>query len=165
MSHQAVISRFILCASLISGSVAADTWFVREDGVGSAKIAMTLAQLSAVLHEKFSMPSEKSDQGCFYVSPRGRRHISFMIEDGRLVRVDVDAPGISTSSGIQVGDSEAHAREVYGSKIEVTDHKYIDTGHYLTARSADGRYGVRFETDKGKITMFYAGTYDAIQYV
>jgi hypothetical protein len=25
--------------------------------------------------------------------------------------------------------------------------------------------GVRFETDKGKITTYYAGKYDAIQYV
>jgi hypothetical protein len=37
--------------------------------------------------------------------------------------------------------------------------------HYLTIRSDDRHYGVRFETDQGKITMFYAGTYEAIQYV
>jgi hypothetical protein len=88
-----------------------------------------------------------------------------MIIEGHVVRVDVRASGVKTSTGIQVGDSEAHALQVYGPRMKVTDHTYIDDGHYLTARSADGRYGVRFETDKGKITMFYAGTYDAIQYV
>jgi len=49
--------------------------------------------------------------------------------------------------------------------MKVTGHQYIDTGHYLTVRSADGRYGIRFETDKGKIIEYYAGTYEAIQYV
>jgi len=49
--------------------------------------------------------------------------------------------------------------------MKVTPHQYLDTGHYLTVRSAHSRYGVRFETDKGKITEFYAGTYEAIQYV
>ena len=88
-----------------------------------------------------------------------------MIEDGKVSRVDVDAPGVTTSAGVQIGDSEARAKRMYGPELKVTEHKYIDTGHYLTMRSADGRYGVRFETDKGKITGFYAGTYEAIQYV
>jgi len=47
----------------------------------------------------------------------------------------------------------------------VEPHKYIDDGHYLTIRSADRKYGIRFETEKGKITGFYAGLYSAIQYV
>jgi len=125
---------------------------------------MTLDQLSAALHQKRS-EQESGGESCFYVHARGHDHLAFMIEDGRLVRVDVDAPGIRTSTGIQVGDSEAHARRVYRTKMEVTEHQYIDTGHYLTVRSADGRYGVRFETDNGKITMFCAGTNEAIQYV
>jgi hypothetical protein len=62
-------------------------------------------------------------------------------------------------------ETPRRARQIYGSKMEVKEHQYIDTGHYLTVRSADGRYGVRFETDKGRITEFYAGTYEAIQYV
>ncbi len=125
---------------------------------------MTRSELSATLHQKLSEDESGSDS-CFYVHARGHDHISFMIEDGRLVRIDIDAPGTATSTGIQVGDSEARARQIYGAKLKVTDHKYIDTGHYLTVRSADGHYGLRFETDNGKITEFYAGTYDAIQYV
>ena len=160
-----VTVRLLLCLCLIGSSHARDTWVVREDGVGPVKIGITLAQLNAVLHEKFSMPAEKADQGCFYVNPRGHDHIGFMIEDSRLVRIDVDEAGISTSFGIQVGDSEARARQVYGAGMNVMPHKYIDTGHYLTVRSSDGKYGIRFEADNGKITTFYAGTYEAIQYV
>jgi len=145
-------------------SFANDSWIVREDGVGPVKIGMTLAQLTSTLHQKLA-ESESGSEGCFYVHAANHPHLAFMIEDGKLSRVDVDAPGITTSAGIQIGDSEARAQRIYGSKLKMTQHKYIDTGHYLTALSVDGRYGVRFETDKGKITEFYVGTYEAIQYV
>jgi hypothetical protein len=35
-----------------------------------------------------------------------------MIEEGRLVRIDVDKAGISNAAGLQVGDSEAHVKQV-----------------------------------------------------
>jgi len=145
--------------------VASDTWVVREDGVGPVKIGMSLSQLNTVLREQFPMPADKHDQACFYVNPKRRPHISFMIENGHLARVDVESPGVSTSSGIQVGDSESQVLKVYGSRLKVQPHQYIGSGHYLTARSKDGRFGVRFETDQGKTTMFYTGRYNAIQYV
>jgi len=158
------MARILLCACLLGSSVAGDSWIVSEDGIGPAKIGMTLDQLRSTLHRKLT-EEESGNESCYYVHARGRDHIRFMIIDGRLVRIDVDAPGILTTSGLQVGDSEALAQKVYGPKMKVTEHKYVDTGHYLTVRSDDRRYGVRFETDQGKITMFYAGTYEAIQYV
>jgi hypothetical protein len=156
--------RILIFLILVGNSSAGDDWVVREDGVGPIKIGITRAQLSATLHQKLSEDESGSDN-CFYVHARGHDHVSFMIEDGKLVRIDVDAAGIATSSGIQVGDSEARVRQIYGAKLKVTEHKYVETGHYLTVRSANGQYGIRFETDKGKITEFYAGRYDSIQYV
>jgi hypothetical protein len=162
--RRTIISLVFVFLILIGTSFCGDGWIVREDGVGPVKFGITRAQLSATLHQKLS-EDEGGGDNCFYVHARGHDHVAFMIEGGKLVRVDVDAPGVATTSGIQVGDSEAHARQIYGAKMKVTEHKYIETGHYLTVRSADGRYGIRFETDKGKITEFYAGTYDSIQYV
>ncbi|MBZ5550851.1 MAG: hypothetical protein LAO22_23325 [Acidobacteriia bacterium] len=127
---------------------------------------MSLSQLNTVLGEKFSMPADKEDRGCFYVSSSKHPRISFMIEDGRFVRIDVESAGVATSEGIQVGDSESRALKVYGPRLKIEAHAYTGPeGHYLTARSKDGRFGVRFETDQEKITMFYAGRYDAIQYI
>lgn len=125
---------------------------------------MTIDQLSRALHQKFSV-DEKAQQGCFFIDARSHPNVSFMIIDGRVVRVDVTTPGVKTTTGIQVGDSEARALAKYGSKMRVTPHTYTDTGHYLTVGSAEDRYGIRFETDRGTITMFYAGEYKAIQYV
>ena len=135
-----------------------------KDGAGPVKIGMSFTQLKAVLHQK--LPEEESgSENCFYAHARGHAPLAFMIENGRLSRIDVDAPGIATTTGIQVGDSEHHLRQVYGARLRVTEHQYIDTGHYFTVRSPDRRYGIRFETDRGKILTFYAGRYESIQYV
>jgi hypothetical protein len=161
------VSIFLVVVALLSMSMvqADEDWVIREDGVGPVKIGMTLPELNTVLHQRFSMPKDKDEQACFYVKPTKHPHIAFMIEDGRLSRADVDGPGISTTEGIQVGDSEEHARRVYGPRLKVEPHKYFEDGHYLTVRSTDGRYGIRFETEKGKIQRFYAGRFKAVQYV
>lgn len=125
---------------------------------------MTLSELNVALHEKFAMPPDKDDQGCFYVKPTRQNQVSFMIESGHLVRIDVDKVGIPTTEGVQVGDSEERAKQVYGSRMRVEPHHYTN-GHYLTVRSLDGKSGIRFETENGKVETFYAGTFEAIQYV
>jgi hypothetical protein len=155
----------LIMASVVATAQSVRTRIIRLDGVGDVKIGMTLDQLSATLHQKFPMPEQKEDQGCFYVSPRD--YPSLMIENGKVVRVDVDQPGIPTAEGIQVGDTEAHVKENYGQRLEIKPSQYSgeEGGHHLTLRSKDGRYGVRFETDAARVSMFYAGTYDAIQYV
>jgi hypothetical protein len=156
---------FAVAVAVLAPSLADDAWVIREDGTGPVQIGMTLAQLNTTLHEKFKLPTAKDEQACFYVDPKKPPKVLFMIEDGKLSRIDVSGPGVFTSAGIQVGDTEKHALQVYGKGLRVEPHKYIDNGHYLTARSTDGRYGVRFETEDGKITSYYAGRYRSIQYV
>jgi len=146
-------------------AIAEQPWVVSEDGAGPMKIGMTVVQLNTVLHEKFRKPAAKEDQACFYLEPQKQPLVKLMIEDGRLSRIDVNGRGVKTSTGIQVGDTEKHARQIYGSKLKVEPHKYIDNGHYLTARSSDRKYGIRFETEDGKITSYYAGRFESIQYV
>jgi hypothetical protein len=156
----------ILAAVAVGTSLAGGAWVLRQDGIGPVKIGMDLAQLNTILHEKFAMPESKDEQPCFYVDTAQHPHVSFMMVKGRLARIDVDGAGVLTADGIQVGDSEEHARQVYGSRLTVKPHAYTGPeGHYLTIRSVDGRYGIRFETDNGKITMLYAGRFDAIQYI
>jgi hypothetical protein len=165
MDRIGLVLRLLLCLSLVGGCLASQSATVNFDGIGSAKIGMNMSQLNAVLHTQVSMPSAKGEQGCFYVNSKKYPHIGFMIVDGHLARIDVKEPGVSTAKGIQVGDSESHALEVYGHQLEVGPHKYLETGHYRTIKSNDGRNGIRFETDQGKITNDYAGRYDAIQCV
>lgn len=144
-----------------------DSWVVREDGAGPVRIGMTLSKLNIVLHEKFTKPTAKDEQGCFYLDPKKQPKTLLMVVDGRLARIDVNGPGVLTSEGIQVGDSEKRALQVYGRRLKVEPHAYTgdEGGHYLTVKSSDGHFGIRFETDGKKITMYYAGRFDAIQYI
>jgi hypothetical protein len=154
----------VLSVLSVGSSFPSDSWTIRQDGVGPVKIGMSLSQLNTALHEKFAIPKEKEDQRCFYVAPTKHPHVSFMIENERLVRIDVAKHGIATEEGVRVGDSEEHAKQVYGARLNIEPHKYTD-GHYLTVGSKSGGYGIRFETENGKIETFYAGTFETIQYV
>ncbi len=160
---------FLTALALVTVVVAFadDSWVIREDGAGPVKIGMSLSQLNALLHEKFVMPTEKDERACFYESPKKQPKLTFMMLDGRLGRIEVSEPGVRTTMGIQVGDLEKHALQVYGSRLKIKPHAYTgdEGGHYLTARSLDGHFGIRFETDGKKITMYYAGRFDAIQYI
>ena len=165
-----ILSKLRLLVALVVTSAnavaASGTWVLRADGIGPVKIGMSLSQMNAVLNETFSKPERKDDQGCFYVDATYHPHIHFMIENGRLVRVDIDGKGISTAKGIRVGDSEIRVLQVYDHSLKVEPNAYTGPeGHYLTMRSKSGRYGIRFETENGKVEMFYAGRFDAIQYI
>jgi hypothetical protein len=128
---------------------------------------MTLSQLNKALLERFRLPKEKNDPGCFYVNSTKHPHVAFMIEDGKLVRIDIDGPGIFDEKHVQVGDSEASVLRGYDHTLKEEPNPYVpaDVGHYLTARSRYGRYGIRFEIEKGKVRMYYAGGFNAVQYV
>jgi hypothetical protein len=165
ISPKRVALAILIIASTIT-ALADDSWVIRDRGIGPIKIGMSLSEINTVLHEKLSMPESKDEQSCFYVDSAKHAGISFMILDGRLARIDVGRPGVRTAEGIQVGDSEARALKVYGPKLKTEPHFYTGPGgHYLTIRSIDSRYGIRFETDNGKIDMFYAGTSAAISLV
>jgi len=147
-------------------AIGSSQWVVRFEGVGPVRIGMSLAQLSRALHEEFAMPDDPDGQACFYAEPARHPGVAFMVEDGRVTRVDATQDLIATDTGIRVGDPEEKIIKTYGRRAKVEPHFYIpESGHYLTIYSADGKYGVRFETDAGKITGFYAGERQAIQYV
>lgn len=83
MSGKNFISVLLLLVCFVAHALAADIWIVRDDGVGPVKIGMTLAQLSAALHQKLSQ-EESGTEGCFYATARGHDHIPFMIIDWRV---------------------------------------------------------------------------------
>ena len=171
MDHRGMNSRIrvavLLCVVVVAtASAAPKPWVLHFDGAGPVKIGMTLNQLNRALNESFSMPDDDGEKACFYRESSKRPGIAFMVEEGRITRVDVTKRNISTASGIRVGDSEAQVMKAYSGKIEVEPHAYTGPeGHYLTVYSSDGRYGLRFETDGHEITGFYAGEKHAIAYI
>src|SRR4051812_40983637 len=82
---------------------------VRMDGVEPVKIGMTLKELNAALHEHFALSNDPEERECDYFGSPLLPHISLMVVRGRLARVEVDAEGVPSEAGLQVGDSEANA--------------------------------------------------------
>src|SRR4030095_3776293 len=111
-----VLSQILVCFLFACVSLANETWIVREDGVGPIKIGMSVNQLNSLLRERFKLPETKGEQACFYVKPTRHPQLAFMIEDGRLSRVDIDSRGVPAQPGVQVGDSEALVLKAYGTR-------------------------------------------------
>jgi len=162
-----VLAAFAAAGLLSETSIPARAGLViREDGIGPVKVGMKLAELNTALHENISFPSGEIGNGCVQVASRNHPHVGFMFEGQRVVRIEVDGRGPATAEGVQVGDSEAHAQKVYGSRLKVEPEAYeLEEGHYLTMQSSDGKYGIRFVTHKGKIKFIFAGNFEAIQYI
>jgi hypothetical protein len=108
--------------------------------------------------------------GCEYTrAPTMPAGLRLMVEDGRVVRADVDSAGIRTGSGAEVGMTEAEIKGLYPDRITAQPHKYTGPdGHYLvyTPRDpAEGEYRLIFETDGRVVTTYRAGLRPAVEYV
>jgi len=127
---------------------------------------MSLSDLNRTLHTSYSKPSDPEEWSCYYVDVPNQQKVGAMMLNGRVARVDVDNAVTPTAEGIHNGDSEARALQIYGKRLKIEPHAYLpENGHYLTLFSPDRKYGVRFETEDGKITRYYAGTTQAISFI
>jgi hypothetical protein len=133
--------------------------------MGQVRIGMTLRALNTLLRDKMEASDDPDEQHCYLTFPARYPKAQFMIEDGKLSRIALRQAGIPTVEGIQVGDSEARAKQVYGRKLKTEDSHYDEDGHYLTVFTSDKKYGFRFTTHKGEIVEIYAGRAESIQYV
>ena len=120
-----------------AGTASADDWRITTAGYGPAKIGMTVAEASAALGVKLVSEGPVDEPACHYMRPEPAvEGLWFMISDDRVVRVEVTTAGITTRSGLGVGDSEARVKEMLPS-AEVTPHKYVaPDGNYLTVWGA-----------------------------
>ena len=159
----------LLMIALLAGlatAAHADDWRITTAGYGPAKIGMSVAEASAALGVKLVSEGPVDEPACHYMRPEPAvEGLWFMISDDRVVRVEVTTAGITTRSGLGVGDSEARVKELLPA-AETTPHKYVaPDGSYLTVWSADRKAAVRFETLQGKVTSFYAGRVPEVEYV
>ena len=102
------------------------------------------------------------------VAQGGPEGVSFMVASGRVVRADVTGGTVTTLSGAAVGDSETAVQARYSGQLQVSPHKYVPAGHYLTlvpSDAADAGFRLIFETDGSKVTGFRAGADPEVSYV
>jgi hypothetical protein len=143
------------------------TWTVMLRRVGPVRFSMSVGAAGRAAGGRFE---GAPGSGCEYTrAPTMPAGLRLMVEDGRVVRADVDSAGIRTGSGAEVGMTEAEIKRLYPERITTQPHKYTGPeGHYLvyTPRDpADGEYRLIFETDGRVVTTYRAGLRPAVENV
>lgn len=143
-----------------------DAWQITSRGYGPVHAGISAEEASLLmgtgLHREDDEPPEPS---CDYLyAETGHIGVGLMVRSGRVAHVMISEPGITTRSGIQVGDSTSRLKEVFGTRIEIQRHKYNDDVFYYSVWDADRRHGIRFEIGDDQVTTIYAGD-DSIRLV
>jgi hypothetical protein len=129
---------------------------------------MSVADASAAVGAALSLRSDAAATACAYLQwPGGPDGVWVMVEDGRVVRVDVRAGTTATEEGARIGDSDERIRQLYDGRVTASPHKYT-AGQYLTVTPvspADSAFRLVFETEGGRVTEYRAGTVPQVEYV
>lgn len=140
-------------------------WSVGPEGIGPVRIGMDFAALAP--HLRVAADTAKVDGGCAYLSVRDAPGgVGFMVEQRRLVRVDVIRGRTATAAGARIGDPEERIRALY-PHLRTEPHKYT-AGQYLIAfpaAPADTLHRIVFETDGRLVERYRAGVFPPVSYV
>jgi hypothetical protein len=142
-------------------------WRLRMDGFGPVKIGMTPAQVKSVIGVRVLEDINGPPNECWYMRALGELDgVSLMIIGGQVARIEIDSPKFHSLSGGHIGSTESALRKMYGASLRVEQHRYLEeAGSYLTLRSKDGKFGIRFEAEKRNVFRFYAGAWEHLRYV
>ena len=144
------------------------TWVVGAHGAGPLTIGMTAAEAGTALGA--TLPADAGEAGCHQMvsdaTPGGTR---LMFEDGRLVRIDIELPGLPTDRAARVGMTEEDVQSLYGDSLRIMPHKYDSHGHYLVhspeAAGPGAGYRTVFETDGARVLRYRVGQEPQVEYV
>ncbi|GFE71926.1 hypothetical protein CFPU101_45360 [Chroococcus sp. FPU101] len=130
---------------------------------------MTIEEASRAAGVKLIQRSSGGEPSCLYYKPQtGLSGVDFMVTDGRISRIDIANPKVTTLSGAKVGDSENQIKSLYAGQIQVEPHEYEPLGHYLIfvpQDLQDQSYRVLFETDGKKVTRWRVGKLPEVGWV
>ena len=139
---------------------------ITSTSVGPVTVGMTVdAALIAGRGDIKPADGELPKGGCYYLESESNDAIGIMVEDQRVVRVEVWAPGIPTPSGVQVGDSEERARRIYRGRMTIEEHKYVENGHYFVVRTNGGSRAIVLDVYDGLVNAIRGGEFPAVMYV
>ena len=142
------------------------SWEMHPDHAGAVRFGMPAADAMRALGDSTtSVPTT----GCTYWRPAtAPRGVSFMVEDGTVVRSDVDSADARTAAGIGIGSSEEAIRTAYGQHVTVQLHKYQwEAGwrYFIYLPPQDSANAIVFETDGKTVQSYRVGRRPQVQYV
>ena len=135
-------------------------------GMGPVRFGMTLKQAERAGGVRLVGLGDTSG-ACSYVVPTGWKlrpgdmvvdPVAFMVTDGRIARVDVQAGRTPTSAGARIGSTEPQVRRAYPGRVTVGRNLYGT--RLLTVVPADpaqAGHRIVFASDGQKVMYFRAG--------
>jgi len=152
----------------LAGGIAAGaaTWCVGLGSIGPVRTGMTTEQVLP-LADWSGLARREAAGECWYLRYQGGgSDFDLMIIDDRVVRIELKGGSkLHTIGGAGIGSTETELQRLYGARLDVQPHKYDSHGHTITYRSADGAYGLRFETSNGKVNAIQSGPWEHLHYV
>ena len=138
---------------------------MHADSVGGVHFGMSIAAAQLVLKDSSGVPAGE----CTYWRPSSApRGLSFMVENGTVVRADVDSAGAArTAEGIGVGSTEAEITRAYGQHVTIQLHKYQwEAGwrYFRYLPPGDSLNAILFETDGKVVKSYRVGRRPQVEY-
>ena len=162
-----------LTAAVVAGGAKAATRILTMQGMGPVHLGMTPKQVEKALGAKFKPMEDFQSADCWQTSRADNvdADISYMIEQGRITRIDIwrakegDRPDIASAEGIGIGSTEDQIKKAYGAKLKIELHPYEgEGGRYMSVMATDKKSGMLFETSHGKVVSFRIGVGSSLGY-
>ena len=169
MASMMLLIAITVSAASVVGEEMLSKYKLQVDRFGPVIVGMAPDEASKKLGTPLILgrPTDEDDSACHYVYPEGKKYgdIGFMVENGRISRIDVHSGIVATSSAIHVGDNESVVKNAYPGNVEETVHPYLGkNGKYLTVEAKPG-YAFIFETERGRIITFRSGKLGSVKYI
>jgi hypothetical protein len=158
------VMKTIICLVLLitALSVSANDLLVRYDGIGPIKFGMKLAVAESKLQEKALVGPDYSEE-CNYITFKGIKGVSFMVEDNLIVRADLES-GIKNQLGVAVGDSLGSIKSRF-PKAVIKPNEYDNESHDIWIVNPKGSGVILLTESGGEIQSIRAGIEPAVSYI
>ena len=130
-------------------------------GLGPVRIGMTIAAAEHALGARLDVDGGECSGA---VRRDGRdKQIIYMVEGGRITRIDINTPLVRTARGVGLGSTIAQVRKAYGATFRSHPNLYTALPD-LEVRRPGSRFGLIFETDHGRVIAMRGGKYPSVAY-
>ncbi len=145
--------------------------FITTGGMGPIRIGMTVEEAAEAAGFELAGELEPDiSETCYYVMPpedqAGYLGVAFMVENDKIVRVEVGRSAVTTRSGARVGMSETELRAMFPGQIENAPDAVVDGRalQFVPTDERDANYRVIFVFDGETVTQLRAGVLPAVGY-
>jgi hypothetical protein len=144
----------------------APTWGVTPEAAGPVRFGMTATEASSAVGGA-AANAAPTDSACRYWVPQGApAGLRLMLENGLVVRADVDSAGIRTISNLGVGSPVESVVVALGPSLQVSPHKYQwEEGWRYLSFGDDSTHRLIFTVDSHVVRSWRAGLVPAVEYV